>query len=78
MKLKPKMYVYEDFSKDKEIFDFANYSAKSKYYADSNKLFVSKMEDETGVVGIRETVGLKLECIRVCLMIVVNIKKQRV
>ena len=28
--------VYEDFSKDKEMFDFSNYSAESKYY-DSNK-----------------------------------------
>ena len=27
--------VYEeDFSKDKEIFDFSNFSAKSKYYDD--------------------------------------------
>ena len=24
--------VYEDFGKDKEMFDFSNYSAKSKYY----------------------------------------------
>ena len=24
--------VYEDFSNDKEIFDFSNYSTKSKYY----------------------------------------------
>ena len=23
-------YVYEDFSKDKEMFDFSRYSAKSK------------------------------------------------
>ena len=26
--------VYEDFSKDKEMFDFRNYSAESKYYDD--------------------------------------------
>ena len=26
--------VYEDFSKDKGIFDFSNYSADSKYYDD--------------------------------------------
>ena len=31
--------VYEDFSKDKEMFDFSNYLAKSKYYDDSNKCF---------------------------------------
>ena len=26
--------VYEDFSKVKEMFDFSNYSAKTKYYDD--------------------------------------------
>ena len=30
--------VYEDFNSNKEIFDFINYSTKSKYYDDSNKL----------------------------------------
>ena len=30
--------VYEDFNKDKEIFDFSNYSTKSKYYDDSKKI----------------------------------------
>ena len=34
--------VYEDFSKDKEMFDFSNYAAKSKYYNDSNKLVLRK------------------------------------
>ena len=32
--------VYEDFSNDKEIFYISNYSSKSKYYDDSNKLVV--------------------------------------
>ena len=36
--------VFEDFSKDKEIFDFSNYSAKSKYYDDSNILVIDKMK----------------------------------
>ena len=35
--------VYEDFNSDKEMFDFRNYSAKSKYYNDSNKLVIGKM-----------------------------------
>ena len=35
--------VYEDFSSDKEMFDFSNYSTKSKYYDDSNKLVIGKM-----------------------------------
>ena len=44
--------VYEDFSKDKEMFNFSNCSAKSKYYDDSNKLVVGKIKDETGCIGI--------------------------
>ena len=51
--------VYEDFNSDKEIFDFSNYSTKSKYYDDSNKLAIEKMKDETGGVDIEEFVGLK-------------------
>ena len=35
--------VYEDFNKDKEIFDFSNYSGKSIYYDGSNKLVVGKI-----------------------------------
>ena len=46
--------VQVDFSNDKEIFDFRNYSTKSKYCDDSNKLVVGKMKDETGGVAIEE------------------------
>ena len=52
--------VYEDFSKDKEMFDFSNYSASSKQFYDSQKLVVGKMKDEAGGVAIEELVGLKL------------------
>ena len=48
--------VYEDFSNDKEIFDVSNYSTKSKYYDDSNKLVVGKMKDETASVPVEEFV----------------------
>ena len=51
--------VYEDFSNDKEMFDFSNYSAKSNYYDNSNKLVVGKMEDETADLAIKEFVELK-------------------
>ena len=51
--------VYEGCSKDKEMFDFSNYLAKSKYYDDSNKLVVGKMKDETAGGAIKEFVGLK-------------------
>ena len=32
--------VYEDFSTNKEMFDLSNYSSKSKYYDNSNKLVI--------------------------------------
>ena len=51
--------VCEDFTSDKEIFNFSNYSTKSRYYDDSNKLVIGKMKDETGGVTIEECVGLK-------------------
>ena len=51
--------AYEDFSKDKETFDFSNYSGKSKYYDDSNKLTDARMKDKPGDVAVEEFVGLK-------------------
>ena len=51
--------VYKDFSNDKEMFDFSNYSTKSKYCDNSKKLVVGKMKDETAGVAIEEFVGLK-------------------
>ena len=41
------------------MFDFSNYSPKSKYYDDSNKLVVGKMKEETGAVTIKEFVKLE-------------------
>ena len=41
------------------MFDFSNYSTKSKYYDNSNKLVIGKMTDETAGVVIEEFVGLK-------------------
>ena len=38
--------VYKCFDKDKEIFDFIDYSLKSKCFDDSAKLSVSKMKDK--------------------------------
>ena len=51
--------VYEDFSSNKEMFDFSNYSTKSKQYDGSNKLVIGKMKDETGGFASEELVGLK-------------------
>ena len=33
------------------MFDFSNYSAKSKYYDNSNKLEVGKIKEEAASVG---------------------------
>ena len=51
--------VYEDFGSDKEVFDFTNYSTKSKYYDNSNNLVIGTVKDETRDVAIEEFVGLK-------------------
>ena len=53
--------VYEVFSKDKEMFDFSNYSVESIYHDDTNKLFARKMKDETKGVAIDDFVGLRPE-----------------
>ena len=47
LKLKLTENVYEEFGKNKEMFDFSNYSPKSKSYDNGNKLVVGKMKDET-------------------------------
>ena len=47
--------VYEDFSNDKETFDFSNYSTQSKYYNSKKKkkkIVVYKMKGETAGVPI--------------------------
>ena len=51
--------TYEDFSNNKEMFDFSNYSTKSKYYDNSNKLVVGKIKDETAGVSIERFIRLK-------------------
>ena len=52
-------------SNDKEMFDFSNYSAQSRYYDNSNKLVVCKMKDKTAGVAIEEFAGLKPIYIRI-------------
>ena len=51
--------VYEDFSSDKEMLDFSNYSTNSKCYDDWNKLVIGKMNNKPGSVAIGEFVWLK-------------------
>ena len=49
--------VFEIFSKYKEMFDFSNYSTKSKYYDDSNQVVDAIMKYETGCVAVKELAG---------------------
>ena len=51
--------VYEDFSSNKEVFNFSNYSTKSKYYDSTNKLVIGEIKDETGGVAIGKFIELK-------------------
>ena len=51
--------VCKDFSNDKEMFEFNNYSTKSKYDDNLNKLVIGKIKDVTACVAIKEFVGLK-------------------
>ena len=51
--------VYEDSSKGKEMLDFSNYSTKSEYYDDSNKLVVGINRDEAAGVAIKELARLE-------------------
>ena len=66
------------FSKDKEMFNFSNYSAKSKYYDNSNALVVGKMKDETASLPNKEFAGLKLKMYLFLVDDLVNIKEQKV
>ena len=45
--------LYEDFRNNKEMCDFSNYSTKSKYYDNSNKLDSGKMKEKTGGDAIK-------------------------
>ena len=47
-------YVYKDFIKEKDMFNFSNYSVKPKYYDDSNKLVVDKLKDKTAGVAMKK------------------------
>ena len=51
--------VYEDFSKDKKMFDFSNYLIKAKFYDNSNKFVVGKMKNEAAGVAIEESFWLR-------------------
>ena len=51
--------IYEDFYKQKNLFDYSNYSKDSKFFDESNKKDIGRMKDEFGGIIIDEFVGLK-------------------
>ena len=51
--------VYEDFSKDKNLIDFSDYSLNSRFYDSANKNVIGKMKDELKGKIISEFIGLK-------------------
>ena len=51
--------IYEDFYKQKYLFDYSNYSKDSKFFDESNKKVIGKMKDEFGGIIIDRFVGLK-------------------
>ena len=51
--------ICENFNSDKEMFDFSNYSTKSKNTMMIRESNHKKMKDETDGVEIEELVGLK-------------------
>ena len=46
-------YVYKDFSSDKDMFDFSNYSTKLKYHDDSSKLVIGKINMKPVVLRLK-------------------------
>ena len=57
--------VYDQFLKDKELFDFIGYDKNSIYYDVSNKKKLGKMKDEFNGNKIDEFVGLKSKMISI-------------
>ena len=51
--------VYEQYFKDRKLFDFSGYPKDSVYYDDTNKKVLGKMRDEFNGIKIDEFVGLK-------------------
>ena len=51
--------VYENFYKDKDLFDLSNYPKDTKYYNNSNNLVAGKMKGYTCSAPIKGFLGLK-------------------
>ena len=52
--------VYENFCKDKELFEFSNYPKDSEFYNNSKNLVVCKMKNETCGLPIKRFYRIKI------------------
>ena len=66
-------YVYEEFYKWKDLFDFGNYSEDSKFFDESNNKLFGKMKDEYGGLIIDEFIGLKSKMYSIKKLTVLNL-----
>ena len=69
--------LYEEFSKDKHLFDFSNVSKDSKFYNNENEMVVSKMKVVYKGIPINKFVGLKSKCILCSRMMVKNLIQKK-
>ena len=69
--------VYEEFFKQKDLFDFSNYSKDSKLFNETNKKVIGKMKDEFGGIIIIEFVGLKSKMYSIKKLMIKNIIQQK-
>ena len=53
--------VYNDFYRDRSLFDNSDYDKSSKFYFSENKKVIEKRNDEAAGLPITEFVGLKSE-----------------
>ena len=51
--------VCEEFSKQKDLFDFSNYLKDSNFFDETNKKNIGKMKDEPSGIIVGKFVGLK-------------------
>ena len=69
--------IYEDFYKDKDLFDFSDYSKDSKFFDLLSKKVIGKMKDEFKGKIISDFVGLKSIMYSLIDVVMKKTKKQK-
>ena len=75
--------MFEEFCKWKDLFDFSNYSKNSKFFNETNKTVIGKMnlvellyECEFGGIIVSEFVGPKLKIDSIKKLMVKNMQQK--